>query len=106
MTRTLTTIFRSPLKAAATLGTAALIALATVSTPTPAEARNRGAAIIGGIALGVIAASALAAASRSHGYYHGGPVYYHRYRPVHCRWHTNWVWNGWQMIPVRQKVCY
>jgi hypothetical protein len=61
------------------LTAAALMAVSLLATPTPAEARNRTGAIIGGIAAGAILGGMIAGANRGYaapGYYEPAPSYY------------------------------
>lgn len=90
------------------LATAATLAIAAVSAPQQAEARGRGGAvaagIIGGLALGAIAAGA------AHSYYGPGPGYY-AYGPgpvaygPGCYWTRERVWTNWGWRFRRVRVC-
>jgi hypothetical protein len=90
----------------ATAAASALV-VATVAAPQHAEARyGRNAAIIGGIALGVLAGAAIA----NGGYYYYGPPRRYYYDPPrrvyygrHCYWSRHRVWNGYRWHRVR--VC-
>ncbi len=98
------TKFRKSLTA---IAAAAIVTIAAVAAPQPAEARGGrvAAGIIGGLALGAIIGGI---ASQNRGYYgHGpyaydsGPVYY---RP-HCWWSRQRVWDGYGWRMRRVRVC-
>jgi hypothetical protein len=94
------------------LATAAMLAIASVSAPTPAEARGGAVAagIIGGIAAGAIVGSALAGPR----YYYGGPYYPYDYGPAYyygpppgpCYWRRERFWDGYGYVVRRVRVCY
>jgi hypothetical protein len=89
------------------LAAVAAFGLAAVAAPQPAKAHDGGAVaagIIGGLAAGAIIGSAAA-----HGPYYG-PGYYYRpgpvyYRPHHCWWRHERVWDGWDWHWRRVRVC-
>lgn len=88
------------------LATAAMLTIAAVAAPQPAEARGGGiaAGIIGGLAAGAIIGSIASQRGyyRDPGYYYGpAPVYY---RP-HCWWSRQRVWDGWDWHLRRVRVC-
>jgi hypothetical protein len=71
-------------KATTLLFTLALAMALTVTSFDSAEARRgRGAAIAGGVALGILALGAAASSGRSHAYDRGGGCYR---GPRECRW--------------------
>jgi hypothetical protein len=88
------------------LAAAATIAIAAVAAPPQAEARGGriAAGVIGGLALGAIAASA-------YGPYYGyGPAYYapgpaYAYGPP-CDWRRERFWDGYGWRIRRVRVCY
>jgi len=89
------------------LAAAATIAVAAVAAPQPAEARGgRNAALIGGLAAGVIVGAAVA-----NGPYYGyGPRYgYYEPRRVYygppCYWTRERVWDGYGWRLRRVRVC-
>lgn len=97
MTRTLTAI-----------GAAAILAVAAVAVPQPAQARHGWIAggIIGGLAAGAIVGAAVANGpyyGYGPGYYYGpGPVYY---RGPGCYWTHRRFWDGWGWHVRRVRVC-
>lgn len=94
------------MKILTSISAAAVIAVAAIAAPQPAEARNQGGAIaagvIGGLALGAIIGSQSRGYSYGPSYYAPGPVYY---RPS-CYWHRERVWDGWGWHTRRVRVCH
>jgi len=85
------------------------VAASAMVAPHPAEARSRGGAVaagvIGGIALGALAGSAMAGPryyAPPPRYYDPGPVYY---RP-RCHWERERVFDGYGWRVQRVRVCY
>lgn len=93
-------------KAGTAAAAALMLAGATIATSQPAEARGGriAAGVIGGLAVGALVGSALAAPSYyGPGYYYGpGPVYY---APPRCWWERERVWDGYGWRLHRVRVC-
>jgi hypothetical protein len=91
------------------LAAAAIITVAAVATPQPAEARGGriAGAIIGGLAVGAL----LGAAGAYGGYYGYGPGYYYAPGPAYygygpaCYWSRHRVWDGYAWRLQRVRVC-
>ena len=93
-------------KTLTTLAATAVIGIAAVASPTPADARGGrvAAGIIGGLAAGAIIAGAAGAYGPygpGYGYY--GPAY--AYGPG-CYIRRERVWDGWGWRWQRVRVCY
>ena len=92
-------------------GAAAVIAVAAIAAPTQAEARNGGAiaaGVVGGLALGEIAAGAYNGGygyGPGYGYYEPAPAYYGAYGPG-CTIQRQRVWDGYGWVIRRVRVCY
>jgi hypothetical protein len=80
------------------LAGAATIAISALAVPTQAEARNGwvAGAVVGGLALGALAAGAYGP------YYGPGPYYY---APRRCWWERQRVWTGYGWGWSRVQVC-
>ncbi|RDV04749.1 hypothetical protein [Undibacter mobilis] len=104
------TSFRKSLTA---LGAAAIITIAAVAAPQPAEARGGrvAAGIIGGLAVGAIIGG-MASGGYGYGYgpgYYYGPRPYYAPAPVYygprCWWQRERVWDGYGWRLQRVRVC-
>jgi hypothetical protein len=89
------------------LAAAAILGLAAVAAPQPAEARHGGAiaaGVIGGLAIGALIGSAASAPYYAYapGYY-GGPANYGGYGG--CYWTRQRFWDGWGWRVRRVQVC-
>lgn len=98
MTRTMKTL--------TSIAAAAIIAVAAIAAPQPAEARGNGGAvaagIIGGLALGaIIAGSSRPAYSSGYYAYGPGPAYY----GPRCYTQRERFWDGWGWRTRRVRVC-
>jgi hypothetical protein len=91
-----------------TLAAAAMVAIATVGTPTDADARSRRhrsgvpiGAVIGGLAAGALIGTALAAP-----HYYGAYAYEPVYFGQRCYVRRERIWNGrrWRIRQVEE--CY
>jgi hypothetical protein len=95
-------------KTLTTLAAAAIVATAAITAPTQAEARNGGAiaaGVVGGLALGAIAAGAYGYGP-GYGYgYAPAPAYYGAYGPG-CTIQRQRVWDGYGWVVRRVRVCY
>jgi hypothetical protein len=92
-------------KSLTAVAVAAILAVAAVAAPQPAEAHDGriAAGIIGGLAAGAI----LGGIAASNGYYGPGPGYYAAgpgyYYGQHCYWTRQRVWDGYAWR--RTQVC-
>lgn len=88
------------------LAAAAIITVAAVATPQPAEARGGriAGAIIGGLAVGALLGAAGAYGPYYGGYYGYGPGYYYAPGPA-CYWSRHRVWDGYAWRLQRVRVC-
>ena len=98
------------------LAAVAIVATAAIAVPSQAEARYRhggavAAGVVGGLALGAIAAGAYGGPGY-YGYGYGpgyayapAPVYYGAYGPG-CTIRRERVWDGYGWIIRRVRVCY
>ncbi len=91
-------------KTIAVMAAASALAIATVSTPQPAQARCIGCAIGAGVAAGVIGGALIAGASRPYGYGYNPYPAYGYYSP--CHWERRSYWNGWGWVVRPVRVCY
>lgn len=90
-----------------TLAAAAIVVTAAIAAPTQAQARHGGAiaaGVIGGLALGAIAAGAHGYGP-GYGYYEPYPAYYGAYGPG-CTIQRQRVWDGYGRVIRRVRVCY
>ena len=87
---------------------AAILAVAVVAAPQPAQAHYHGGGIAAGVIGGLAAGAILGAAAANGpyyapGYYGPGPVYY---RGPGCYWTHRRFWDGWGWHVRRVRVCY
>jgi hypothetical protein len=88
---------------------AAILAVAAVATPQPAQAHYHGGGIAAGIIGGLAAGAILGAAAANGPYY--GPGYYYGPGPAYyggpgCYWTHRRFWDGWGWHVRRVRVCY
>jgi len=92
------------------IGTAAILAVATLAAPQPAQAHYHGGGVAVGIIGGLAAGAILGAAVNGPyyggyygpGYYAPGPVYY---GGSGCYWTHQRFWDGWGWHVRRVRVC-
>jgi hypothetical protein len=91
------------------LAAAAILGLAAVATPQPAQAGGHGGAVAAGIICGLAAGAIIGSAA--HGPYYGygyGPGYYApapAYYGGGCYWTRQRFWDGWGWRFRRVRVC-
>jgi hypothetical protein len=92
------------------IGTATILAVATLAAPQPAQAHYHGGGVAAGI-IGGLAAGAILGAAVNGPYYGGyygpgnyapGPVYY---GGPGCYWTRQRFWHGWGWHVRRVRVC-
>lgn len=89
---------------------AAILAVAAIAAPQPAQAHYHGGGVAAGI-IGGLAAGAILGAAAANGPYYHGPGYYYGPGPAYyggpgCYWTHRRFWDGWGWHVRRVRVCY